>query len=67
MSTEHLIVALLSLPTPTGHSPCLDVITGVPAVSSAGASLITAEVGQHDIDTVIRFLASYASEPHVTY
>lgn len=59
MNTEHLIVAHPPPRTPTGRWPCLDVITGVPAISSAVASSITAEVGQRDIDTLIRFLASY--------
>lgn len=66
MNTEHLIVALPPPRTPTGRCPCLDVITGVPAISSAVASSITTEVGQRDIDTVIRFLASYVEEPRVT-
>lgn len=59
MNTEHLIFTLPPPRTPTGRCPCLDVITGVPAISSAVASSITTEVGQRDIDTVIRFLASY--------
>lgn len=61
MNTEHLIVALPPPQTPTGRCPRPDVITGVPAISSAAAaaSSIITEVGQRHIDTVIIFLASY--------
>lgn len=41
INTERLIVALPPPRTPTGYYPCLDIITGVPAISSVVASSIT--------------------------